>query len=338
MRVWKKWGAVLILAGAALWTGSFLAACGNTAAESSSASSASQSVPPEPAKEPEHSPTANGMSSNSQKEGFPATESFATPAVSPSSFLEDRMNETSLQILVESDTQQIVFRLNDSSAAKSLYRQLPLTVSVENYGNNEKIFYPPEKLSTADTPIAQGPAGILAYYAPWGDVVMFYGSCDGFESLYQLGEAISGGEQIENLTGELRISRFSEEEAPGEEFQEETTMKMQVQVGDHIFTATLENNSAADALAEMMKTAPVELRMSDYSGFEKVGPLGQNLPAEDRQITTQAGDIVLYTGNQIVMFYGSNSWSYTRLARIDSLTGWEEALGSGEVTVNLSLG
>ena len=77
--------------------------------------------------------------------------------------------------------------------------------------------------------------------------------------------------------------------------------------------------------------------MSDYSGFEKVGALGTSLPASNSQTTTQAGDIVLYNGNQIVVFYGSNSWSYTRLGHIDNLTGWEEALGSGDVMVTFSL-
>ena len=71
--------------------------------------------------------------------------------------------------------------------------------------------------------------------------------------------------------------------------------------------------------------------------MEKVGPLGRGLPASDSQTTTQAGDIVLYQSNQIVLFYGSNSWSYTRLGSIDNLTGWEDALGSGDVTVTLSL-
>lgn len=68
-----------------------------------------------------------------------------------------------------------------------------------------------------------------------------------------------------------------------------------------------------------------------------MGPLGQRLPASDAQTTTQSGDIVLYQGNQVVLFYGSNSWSYTRLGRIDDLTGWAEALGSGDILVTLSL-
>lgn len=113
--------------------------------------------------------------------------------------------------------------------------------------------------------------------------------------------------------------------------------KMIVQVGGSSFTATLESNSAVDALIEMMKEAPVVIQMSDYSGFEKVGPLGTSLPASNSQTTTHAGDIVLYNGNQIVIFYGSNSWSYTRLGKIDDLSGWEDALGSGDAEVTFSL-
>lgn len=119
--------------------------------------------------------------------------------------------------------------------------------------------------------------------------------------------------------------------------EENSEMKMIVNVNGQDFTATLEQNSAVDALVQMMESGPVTLQLSDYSGFEKVGPLGQSLPTSNSQTTTHAGDIVLYQGNQIVMFYGSNSWSYTRLGHIDDLTGWEEALGSGNVTVTLSL-
>ena len=114
-------------------------------------------------------------------------------------------------------------------------------------------------------------------------------------------------------------------------------MKMNVQVGASTFTATLEDNATVDALMEMMKNGPVTIQMSDYAGFEKVGDLGASLPTSHSQTTTQAGDIVLYQGNQIVLFYGSNSWSYTRLGRIDNLTGWAEALGDGNVSVTFSL-
>ena len=119
--------------------------------------------------------------------------------------------------------------------------------------------------------------------------------------------------------------------------EEETEMKMNVEVGGESFTATLENNSAAAALAEMLRSEPLTIEMSDYAGFEKVGSLGTRLPESNAQTTTSSGDIVLYNGSQIVIFYGSNSWSYTRLGRIDDLDGWADALGSGDVTVTFSL-
>lgn len=119
--------------------------------------------------------------------------------------------------------------------------------------------------------------------------------------------------------------------------EENTVEKMNLQIGNSSFTATLESNEAVDALVVMMNDAPIVMQMSDYSGFEKVGTLGTSLPTSNKQTTTQSGDIVLYNGNQIVIFYGSNSWSYTRLGKIDDLSGWEDALGSGDVTVTFSL-
>ena len=115
--------------------------------------------------------------------------------------------------------------------------------------------------------------------------------------------------------------------------KEESSMTIQLQVNGSTFTAALEQNAAARALVELLLT----IQMQNYGGFEKVGSLGESLPASDQQTTTQPGDIVLYQGDQIVIFYGSNSWSYTRLGRVDDLTGWADALGTGDVTVTFSL-
>ena len=114
-------------------------------------------------------------------------------------------------------------------------------------------------------------------------------------------------------------------------------MKMNVQIGDYNFSATLENNSAVEELLDMMKEGPVIIQMDDYSGFEKVGSLGRSLTTSNSQTTTSAGDIVLYNGSNIVMFYGSNSWSYTRIGKIDDLSDWEKALGSGSITAVFTL-
>lgn len=113
--------------------------------------------------------------------------------------------------------------------------------------------------------------------------------------------------------------------------------QMKIEIGKYTFTATLEDNVATKELVAMMKEKPIVLKLEDYSGFEKVGPLGKSLKRSDKQTTTKSGDIVLYNGNNIVMFYGSNSWSYTRLAKVNDLSDWKKALGSGDVTVTLSL-
>lgn len=103
------------------------------------------------------------------------------------------------------------------------------------------------------------------------------------------------------------------------------------------FPATFADNQGAEALADLLTDAPLTLSLEDYGGFEKVGSLGQSLPTSNTHISTQSGDIMLYQGNQIVLFYGSNAWSYTRLGQVTDLTGWQEALGHGDVTVTLSL-
>ena len=102
-----------------------------------------------------------------------------------------------------------VFELNNSQAARDLYAQLPLSISVENYSNNEKIFYPPKKLNTSNTPLANAQAGTLAYYAPWKDVVMFYDDFGSAAGLYELGHAISGSEHIQGMSGTIQIEKVS---------------------------------------------------------------------------------------------------------------------------------
>ena len=159
-------------------------------------------------------------------------------------------------------------------------------------------------------------------------------TADETESMAESVEAANEAESVQET--ERNETSVAETDIQNNTEENEVT-NMNVQVADVVFSATLEENEAVSALVEMMRESPVVIQMSDYSGFEKVGPLGTSLPVDNSQTTTQAGDIVLYNGNQIVIFYGSNSWSYTRLGHIDDLTGWEYALGSGDVTVTLSL-
>lgn len=116
-------------------------------------------------------------------------------------------------------------------------------------------------------------------------------------------------------------------------------MRISVTIGQTRLFAMLEENSATTALVEKLQKAPVTIEMKDYGGFEKVGAFGFGLPTSDEQITAQPCDILLYQGNQFVIFYGSNSWSYTRLGKITGATASElkDFLNGERVSVTLSL-
>lgn len=115
---------------------------------------------------------------------------------------------------------------------------------------------------------------------------------------------------------------------------------MRFYIGDTEVSVTWEDNESVDTLVNLVKAEPLVINMSMYGGFEQVGSLGESLPRNDKQTSTSAGDIVLYSGNQIVVFYGSNSWAYTRLGRITDRTAAEmtDLLGSGNVTITISYG
>ena len=114
---------------------------------------------------------------------------------------------------------------------------------------------------------------------------------------------------------------------------------MNIKIGDTVLTATLVENSSVDALKEALSEGPITVHMRDYGSMEKVGSLGMDLPRNDEQITTEAGDIILYQGNALVIYYAPNSWNFTRLGKIDNVAAEElrEILGDGNVTVTLSL-
>ena len=115
--------------------------------------------------------------------------------------------ETSMKIQVTDGSHTVVFELNDTPVAKSLYDQLPITVDVENYSSNEKIFYPPTALSVTGGVEGDCPVGTLAYFSPWKNVVMYYGAASRYSGLYLLGSAIEGKDLIKNLTGRITVSK-----------------------------------------------------------------------------------------------------------------------------------
>ncbi|WP_296845800.1 cyclophilin-like fold protein [uncultured Methanobrevibacter sp.] len=114
---------------------------------------------------------------------------------------------------------------------------------------------------------------------------------------------------------------------------------VKVKINDNVFDVKLENNSATQEFIKELKKGNVTVNASEYGGFEKVGNLGFSLPTSDENIGTAPGDIVLYQGDKISLFYGSHSWSYTKLGKIDNVDSnkLKEVLGSGDVTLEFSL-
>ena len=146
-------------------------------------------------------------------------------------------------------------------------------------------------------------------------------------------------------TNEAAVSQAPTEEADNENktepqpsSPEESEADMRLRINDVEVCVDWEENDSVAALRDLVIAQPLSIQMSSYGGFEQVGALGTSLPRNDVQITTQAGDIVLYSGNNIVIFYGSNSWAYTRLGHIElSSSEMPELLSHGDVTVKLSV-
>ena len=120
--------------------------------------------------------------------------------------------------------------------------------------------------------------------------------------------------------------------------EEKSDNKLKISVNGTELTATLEDNSSAQALTELLKQGNITVDMNDYGNFEKVGDLPQSLPKNDEKITTVPGDIILYQGNKITIYYAENTWDFTKLGHINNITQEElkAILGDGNITVTLS--
>ena len=170
------------------------------------------------------------------------------------------------------------------------------------------------------------------------------------------GNTINSGDH-QNAGTEISTSENNETESSEENVKSEGTAKYQLTekdesaedeaIGDSSMTMMIdgtkvnvewEDNQAVKRLRDMAKDGDITIQMSMYGGFEQVGSIGQSLPRDDKQTTTSSGDIVLYSGNQMVVFYGSNSWSYTRLGHISDKNEAEMAdlLSQGDVKITIS--
>ena len=115
--------------------------------------------------------------------------------------------------------------------------------------------------------------------------------------------------------------------------------KLLITINGKTLTADFADNSSAKALADALAKSSITYQADDYGNFEKVGDLGQSFPKNDENITTEPGDIILYQGHNLCIYYAQNTWSFTRIAKIKGISKDElkEFLGEGEITVTLSV-
>ena len=146
----------------------------------------------------------------------------------------------------------------------------------------------------------------------------------GYTNVYEFGGIIDWTGEVVKETEEYNMDPVA---IPG------------VKIGDRYYSIDFESNSSAEAFFEKIKAEPLTVDMQDYGGFEKVGDLPWELPTNDTEITTEPGDIILYQGNKITIYYGENTWNFTKLGRVSGVDVEElkEALGEGDVTVEFSV-
>lgn len=153
-------------------------------------------------------------------------------------------------------------------------------------------------------------------------------------------EEIQSVSSIEDLP--VKTDKSSNEDKQQNNPQEEEKVdqnQFYITAGERVFTAAFSDNSSAEAFKNLLAEEPLTVDMHDYGRFEKVGEIGDTLPRNDEQITTEPGDVILYLGTSITIYYDTNSWNFTRLGKIQDATKENllAALGDGNVTVTFSL-
>ena len=161
------------------------------------------------------------------------------------------------------------------------------------------------------------------------------------------GNSTTGTQSSTDMAYETQLSeeqqteteKVTESDTGEQQSDEEAEKNLQLKIADAIVAVEWEDNESVEALRKLCDEEPLTIQMSMYGGFEQVGEIGTALPRNDEETTTSSGDIVLYSGDQIVVFYGSNSWEYTRLGHVtdQDAAEMEELLGNGDVTITVSM-
>ena len=255
------------------------------------------------------------------------TEEIATENPSEVVISEDTTSAADrMLITITAGDHGITATLYDNPAGRTLWDKLPMTLPMMNlYGREMCYRFGAGGLPDDDAADTGYEIGDISYWPPAGSLVILY---------KQNGEIF---EQQPIGHTEDDVSFFDgmpDTDVTFERAEESAEVKMILKIHETEVPVTWESN---DSVEELKGLLPLTIQMSMYGGFEQVGPIGQSIAWDDQQTTTRAGDIVLYSGNQIVVFYGSNSWAYTKLGHVD-LTEQElaELLGNGDVTITIS--
>ena len=149
--------------------------------------------------------------------------------------------------------------------------------------------------------------------------------------------AKQGNSLSEAATQQIAVQKKQTEQGENGNTEDGEMHSLIIMAGDRELAVDWEDNESVRALEQMAEKEPVNIDLSMYGGFEQVGPIGASLPRNDVQMTTEPGDIVLYSGNQLVVFYGSNSWSYTKLGHFSSMSQQElaELFSNGDVSISV---
>ena len=217
----------------------------------------------------------------------------------------------------------ITATLYDNAAGRALWEKLPLTLNMMNlYGREMCYRFGAGGLPADDAADTGYEIGDISYWPPAGSLVILYKQNGEVFEQQPIGHTDDDISFFDGMPDtDVTFGRVEE--------------KMILKINETKVPVTWESNDSVEALKSLL---PLTIQMSMYGGFEQVGPIGQSIVRDDQQTTTGAGDIVLYSGNQIVVFYGSNSWAYTRLGHVE-LTEQElvELLGNGDATITISI-
>lgn len=305
-----------------------------------------------------HTPSSTPTLTSS--ESSTAENSTVTPTPVPDT---SSTSATALTVNFGDQGQPFTLHLYDNDTAATIARhvgtadwRLPI-YHYDDYENWEVMQYYdiPSRYEIPSNPesITSEKAGEV-YYSEPNRIVLFYGDAEVSAEYTPVGyfdvtdefiRAVEDNPVLEGWGNKIvLIAPGSDEPEVSQtsvittEEQEETNM-INLQIGEQTLTAELADNTSAQAFAELLREGPVTVQMHDYGNFEKVGPLPTSLPENNEQITTEPGDIILYQGNSITVYYDKNTWNFTRLGKVQGVTEQElrEILGAGDVEITFSL-